>query len=227
MISWFKRDGLCDFSVAFSPNGQLLASASNDKTVRLWNLATGEQLQKLEGHTKPVFSVAFSPNGQLLASASLDNTVRLWNPVTGEQLQKLKGHTDSAFGVAFSPDSQLLVSGSGDKTVRLWNLATGEQLQKLEVGVVVGMVSFTSKGPFLETDRGLLKVDCYMPLVSPRADPITKIFVTEQWVTRDLKKLLWLPSEYRPICSAFQSNVLVLGCSSGQLIFLQFNPLFS
>ena len=145
-----------------------------------------------------------------------------WDP----RLQKLEGHTDSVGSVAFSPDSQLLASGSGDRTVRLWNPATGEQLQKLEVSAIIRIVSFSSKGPFLETDRGFLKVDCYTPLVSPQTDPITEIFVTEQWVTRDLKKLLWLPSEYRPICSAFQSNFLVLGCSSGQLIFLQFNPLF-
>ena len=183
----------------------------------------GEQLQKLKGHTDYVYSVAFSPNSQLLASGSGDKTVRLWNPATGEQLQKLEGHTAWVDSVAFSPDGQLLASGSGDKTVRLWNPATGEQLQKFEVGVVVRMVSFSSKGPFLETDRGLLKVECYVPLVSPQTDPITEIFVAEQWVSRDSKKLLWLPSEYMPTCSAFQSNVLVLGCSSGQLIFLEFN----
>jgi len=185
--------------------------------------AWDSRLQKLEGHTSWVNSVAFSPDGQLLASGSGDETVRLWNPATGEQLQKLEGHTDSVKSVAFSPDGQLLASGSGDETVRLWNPATGEQLQKLEVGVGVGIVSFSSKGPFLETDRGLLKVECYTPLVSPQTDPITEIFIMEQWVTRDSKKLLLLPSEYMPTCSAFQSNVLVLGCSSGQLIFLEFN----
>ena len=73
------------WAVAFSRDGQLLASASTDRTVRLWNPATGEQTQRLEGHGGPVWAVAFSRDGQLLASASNDRTVRLWNPATGEQ----------------------------------------------------------------------------------------------------------------------------------------------
>lgn len=122
-----------------------------------------------------------------------------WDP----RLQKLDSHTSGVSSVAFSPDGQLLASPSDGETVRLWNSATGGQLQKLEVGVDVRMISFSSKGPFLETNRGHLKVKCYTPLVSPQTDPITEIFVTEQWVTQDLKRRLWLPSEYRPTCSAF------------------------
>ena len=99
-------------AVAFSADGQLLASASYDKTVRLWNPATGEQVQKLEGHSGPVRTVAFSADGQLLASAYYDGTVRLWNPATGEQVQKLEGHNDWVNAVAFSADGQLLASAS-------------------------------------------------------------------------------------------------------------------
>jgi WD40 repeat protein len=78
--------------VTFSPDGQLVASASAsaDRTVRLWNAATGEEVQKLEGHSSSVSAVAFSPDGQLVASASADTTVRFWNAVTGEGVQKLK-----------------------------------------------------------------------------------------------------------------------------------------
>ncbi|OCK99360.1 uncharacterized protein K441DRAFT_702856 [Cenococcum geophilum 1.58] len=119
-------------AIAFSHNGQLLASASWDKAVRLWNPATGEELQKLKGHTSPVNAVAFSHDGQLLASASRDKTVRLWNPATGEELQKLKGHSGLVNAVAFSHNGQLLASASWDEAVRLWNLVTGEKLQKLE-----------------------------------------------------------------------------------------------
>lgn len=106
-------------SVAFSHSGQLLASASDDTTIRLWNPITGEQLFELEGHSDGVIGVAFSPD-DLLASASEDKTVRLWNPVTGNFLQELKLHDREVLGVAFSPDGALLASASHDLTVILW-----------------------------------------------------------------------------------------------------------
>ncbi|KAJ9662596.1 hypothetical protein H2198_001268 [Neophaeococcomyces mojaviensis] len=115
-----------------SRGGSLLASASDDKTVRLWNPNMGREVQTLRGHTGRVFGVAFSPDGSLLASASDDKTVRLWNPKTGQKLRTLRGHTSLVFGVAFSPDGSLLASVSGDKTVRLWNPKTGHELRMLE-----------------------------------------------------------------------------------------------
>ena len=120
------------FSVAFSPNGQILASASSDNTVRLWNPNTGQETATLIGHTRPVQSVAFSPNGQILASAGRDNTIRLWNVNTGQTLRELKEHTDHVFSVAFSPNGQILASASKDNTIRLWNLNTGQTIRTLK-----------------------------------------------------------------------------------------------
>jgi WD40 repeat protein len=137
-------------AVAFSPDGQLLASASSDRTIVLWSPATGEFVQHLEGHSDHVNAVVFSADGQLLASASDDKTVRLWNPVTGEQLQRLKGHTRWVNSVVFSADGQLLASASHDKTVRLWNPATAEQVQRLEGhNSCVNAVAFSTDGQLL------------------------------------------------------------------------------
>ena len=112
-------------AVAFSPDGQLGASASDDSTVRLWETATGSCRSTLEGHSDPVWAVAFSPDGQLVASASYDKTVRLWETATGSCRSTLEGHSDWVIAVAFSPDGQLVASASGDSTIRLWETATG------------------------------------------------------------------------------------------------------
>ena len=106
--------------VSFSPDGKILASASFDKTVRLWGL-DDVPLKTLDGHQNRVQSVTFSPDGQRLASASTDKTIKLWSR-TGVLLETLEGHTQRVSSVSFSPDGQLLASGSYDKTVKVWSL---------------------------------------------------------------------------------------------------------
>lgn len=122
------QDWVC--SVAFSSDGKRIVSGSKDKTIRLWDVESGEHQPPFEGHQDSVNSVAFSPDGERIVSGSSDTTVRLWNAQTGEQLQPpLEGHRDSVLSVVFSSDGKLIVSGSKDMTVRLWNADTWEQLR--------------------------------------------------------------------------------------------------
>jgi WD40 repeat protein/serine/threonine protein kinase len=130
-------------SVAFSPNGQLVASGSDDNAIRLWNIATGEISQVLRNHSGAVHSVAFSPNGKFVLSGGQekkDNQIRLWNLAGYQEVRVLHATVlagqdeDAVLSARFSPDGRQIVTASRDRTASLWDVASGNRLRQFEEG---------------------------------------------------------------------------------------------
>ncbi len=137
-------------SISFNDNGKILASASLDKSIKLWNVKTGENTLTIKGHFGGVNSVCFSHDGQILASGSDDKTIKLWNPNTGEILKTLQGHKKGIIDLNFSPNGKILASGSYDKTIKLWNPNTGEIIKTLKGhNKRVKSISFSHDGKIL------------------------------------------------------------------------------
>src|SRR5262249_12044965 len=112
-------------AVVFTPDGLGLVTSSWDKTVRLWELASGKELAVLAGHTGVVSGATFAPDGETFATASWDKTIRVWSYPAGHTVQTLMGHTGVVTAVVYSPDGTQMASCGWDKTLRLWDAKTG------------------------------------------------------------------------------------------------------
>ncbi|KAJ6118764.1 NACHT nucleoside triphosphatase [Penicillium samsonianum] len=119
--------------MSWSKDGSRLASASDDKTVRIRDPVTGQSVLTLEGHSEWINSIAWSQDGSRLASASRDTTGRIWDVVTGQSVLILKGHSDQVTSVAWSQDGSRLASASDDETVRIWDPVTGQCSSTLHI----------------------------------------------------------------------------------------------
>ncbi|MEG4814782.1 protein kinase domain-containing protein [Microcoleus sp. K5-D4] len=172
-------------SVAFSPDGLMLASGSKDKTIQIWDLATGKSIRTFPGDSSTIWSVAFDSNGTKLATGTGFWRVMLWDLKTGQVIRSLD-HTASVWSVALSPDGQLVASGSGDKTTKISDAATGRLIQSFPDHTdFVYSVAFTPDGKSLVSaskDKKITVVDvatgALLKTIEGHGDPVRSVAVS-------------------------------------------------
>jgi WD40 repeat protein len=220
-----------------SPDGMLVASASYDSPVRIYDAKTGQCRQILEGHIQSVTSVAFSHDGVLVASASSDKTIRICDVATGRCCRMLEGYSGSVTSVSFSSDSMLMASASGDKTVRIWDTPTGQCRQTIPIGATSKHLSFEINGSYLYivaidlNEIGPARFATSKTLLSASAK-ISDFGISEdrRWIASYGKNLLWLPVEFRPTKLtlsgtpvAISGTTVAIGCALARCLIIQFS----
>jgi WD40 repeat protein len=202
-----ERSGPCRREAFPEENGDILATASGDNTIKLWN-RRGEELAILQGHTDWVNGVTFSPDGQTIATVSDDDTARLWT-LDGKTLAIFRGHRDDVSSVAFSPDGQTIATTSKDETIKLWNLA-GQELKTL-IGhrAWVRSVTFSPSGDTLATTCA----NRSLKLWTRQGDPIASFTGHDDWV----REVVFSP-DGETIATASADHTAKLWNRDGQVI---------
>ena len=147
-------------SIRFSPDGKLVAAASDDGTVRLWNPTSNDSFKLLKGHRASVADIRFSPDGTTMASASDDGTVKLWDLTSGQELRSLAVHQTGISTVGFLPDGESVIAIANNGTVKLWNLQNNalQSLESREQGLTTASFSLNGATLAFAYENGLVKL---------------------------------------------------------------------
>ncbi|KAH8898322.1 hypothetical protein GQ53DRAFT_636865 [Thozetella sp. PMI_491] len=232
-LKTLKGHSLSVYGVVWSLDGRQIASVSGDGIIKIWDPA-GQCLKTFNGHSHWTFNghshwvktVAWSPDGRQIASASGDGIVKIWD-LAGQCLKTFKAHSYCVNAVAWSPDGRQIASALDDGTVKIWDQATGQCSITLKIGSVTNVRFETSH--LLYTDIGIVDL-CSNKSSLGIIDSIGYSTVgygfskTKHWITHDEQRLLWLPPGFRPSASAILGRDVVIGCSSGHILFIRFLP---
>jgi WD40 repeat protein len=222
-------------AIAFSPDGQLLATASGD-TVELWGPEKIASRGVIKGQLGNIKAIAFSPGDQLLATAS-DNEIMLWDPAEAALLGILKSQSGQVEAMEFCPDGHLLViardvrspkqeiqelqpSHAQSKVCIFRHILARKAILWCCVEGSIESISLSPDARYLMLNRDA--VDTSLANTPRTPSDSLHLYAKEHWVIWKNERVLWLPPEYRTACTSVHGNVLALGDSSGQVFFLNF-----
>jgi len=211
-------------SVAFSPDGKKVVTASGDQTGRIWDTESGKELQELWGHFAPVISAAFSPDGKRIVTLSADTNVKIWDTESGNVLKTLHGHVGYVLSATFSPDGTKIITAGNDKTARIWCVDSGEMLQKLDGHA--GAVYFATFSPdgkrIVTTGGGAVRTTSFMGFPAPLVgDRTARVWDAE--TGREVQKLTGYTGTDTLIFASFSpdGSKIVTACrGEGQTIVI-------